>query len=242
MPFFPNIPALPGVPPLPRLPGVAGVVVDLLLGDLLSLIGGFGGPQWGLFIDGAPAVTAESVVSFEYKKGYRISNFPVEEGKFESYNKVEQPYDVRIRFSTGGDITDRQELLDSAAAAVASLELMDAVTPEAVYESLNPVHYDYRRTAVNGVGLLIVDIFCEEVRSTASSSFTNAQQGTGASVQGLTTADTTTEISVRPAASISNPQSPSAALQVSGGTVQPLTPSTAQQSVITNYIAGGSPF
>lgn len=234
MVFFPNIPALPGVPPLPRLPGAAGVVVDLLLGDAIALLTGLSGPQWGLFLNGLPVVTAESVVSFEYKQGYRISNFPVEEGLFESYNKVQQPFDVRIRFSMGGDVSDRQALLDSAADAVASLELMDAVTPEAVYESLNPVHMDYRRTAISGVGLIIVDIFCEEVRATASSSFTNAQQGTGG---GLTTAQTTTEISVRPASSIVNPQSASAALQVSGGTVQPITPSASQQAAISRVLS-----
>lgn len=232
--FFPNIPALPGVPPLPRLPGAVGAVVDLLLGDALSLLTGLGGPQWGLFLDGLPVVTAESVVSFEYKQGYRISNFPVEEGLFESYNKVQMPFDVRLRFSMGGDVSDRQALIESAEAAIASLELMDAVTPEAVYESLNPVHMDYRRTAVSGVGLLIVDIFCEQVRATASSSFTNAQQGTGG---GLTTAQTVTEISVRPASSIVSPISPSAALQVSGGTVQPITPSSAQQAAIDKVLS-----
>lgn len=239
MVFFPNIPALPGVPPLPRLPGAAGAVVDLLLGDVLSLLTGLGGPQWGLFVGGLPAVTAESVVSFEFKQGYRISNFPVEEGLFESYNKVQQPFDVRLRFSTGGDVSDRQALIDSAEAAIASLELMDAVTPEAVYESLNPVHMDYRRTAVAGVGLLIVDIFCEQVRATASSSFTNAQQGTGS---GLTTAQTTTEISVRPASSIVNPQSASAALQISGGTVQPIIPTASQQAAISRVLTSALPF
>ncbi len=169
---FPDIPFAPGIPAIPRAPGAIGAVVELLLTDALSLLSGLGSPAWGLFMDGSPVVTAESVVSFDFRKAARISSFQVEEGGFESYNKVQTPFDVRLRFSTGGSPADRQDLLESAQAAVASLDLMDAISPEATYSNVNPVHMDYRRTAQNGVGLLIVDIFCEEVRVLSSSTFT----------------------------------------------------------------------
>ena len=222
---FPNVPNVPGVPALPRLPGAVPAVVQLLVADALSLFAGFGSTQWGLFLNGLPVVTAESVVSFDFKKGANISNFPVENGGFESYNKVKRPFDVRLRFSTGGSLADRQALLDSIDDAVDSLDLMDAVTPEVTYQNVNPIHYDYRRTAINGVGLLIVDVFCEQVRVTASTSFTSQQS----SNSGIQNSDgTTTVISVRPAASIIAPQSPSASPQVNGGTVQPVPASPGQ--------------
>ncbi|CAN7373467.1 hypothetical protein LJR220_003330 [Bradyrhizobium sp. LjRoot220] len=221
---FPNVPFAPGVPALPRAPGFVGVVVDLLLADALSIFGD-NSSQWGLFVDGVPVVTAESVLSFEFKEGATVATFPVEPpasggspGTFESYDKVMRSFDVRLRFSTGGSPEDRQALLDSARAAVRSLDLMDAVTPEATYESVNPTHWDYRRTADRGVGLLVVDIFCEQIQATASTSFTTAQSG----ASGIDTSTSTTQISVRPAASIVNPQSPSASPQVNGGTVQPV--------------------
>lgn len=233
--IFPNVPFAPGVPPLPRLPGAIGVVVDLILSDALSLLAGLGEQQWGLFLDGAPVVEAESVVSFEFKKGAQVANFPIEGGKFEAYDKVQRPFDVRLRFSTGDTLAARQELLESAQAAVDSLELMDAVSPEAVYENVNPTHMDYRRTAVNGVGLIIVDVFCEQIRTTATSTFTSSSTNAATPTTGLTTNDTTTEISVRPAAAIVNPISPSAAPLINGGTVQPQ--SLTNQAAIDKVLA-----
>lgn len=241
---FPNVPNVPGVPALPRLPGAVAAVVDLLVADALSLFSGFAAPEWGLFIDGGSAVTAESVVSFEFKQGFSISNFPVEGGLFESYNKVQRPFDVRLRFSTGGTLADRQELLASVAAAVNSLDLMDAVTPEATYSNVNPVHYDYRRTSVNGVGLLVVDVFCEQIRAVAASNFTNVSQPSASSGTSGTTGTSSNSSSNAPGsfndrfpASISSPQSPSASPQVSGGTVQPQMPTPAQQTAIDGVIS-----
>lgn len=235
---FPNVPFAPGVPAIPRAPGFVGQVIDLLISDALNLLGlNDSQQQWGLFLDGIPVVIAESVISFEFKQGYRIATFPVEPpssgqpGTFESYDKVEMPFDVRLQFATGGAPEDRQALLESARAAVRSLDLMDAVTPTQTYQGVNPTRLSYRQTAVNGVGLIVVDIFCEQIRATATSTFTNAQTaGTGGAAGAAATSGsgTTTDISVRPAAAIINPQSPSAAAQVNGGTVQPLTNSPGQ--------------
>lgn len=237
--LFPNVPFAPGVPPLPRLPGALGVVVDLILSDALSLLAGLGDPQWGLFLDGFPVVEAESVVSFEFKKGAQVANFPIEGGKFEAYDKVQRPFDVRLRFSTGDTLSARQELLESAQAAVDSLELMDAVSPEAVYENVNPTHMDYRRTAQNGVGLIVVDIFCEQIRTTATSTFTSSNTNSSlAPTSGLTTNDTTTEISVRPAAAIVSPQSASASPLTNVGTVQPQ--SIINQATISRVLSQSS--
>lgn len=231
---FPNVPNVPGVPALPRLPGVVGAVVNLLVADALSLLG-IQSAQWGLFKDGVPVVVAESVVSFEWKGGGTVATFPIEPaasggtpGTFESYDKVMQPFNVRLRFACGGTVEDRQALEDSVEAAINSLDLMDAVTPEKTYQNVNPTSADYRRTAVSGVGLLVVDVLCEQIRSTASSTFTGAQGGTGNSTPGFDTNNSTTQISVRPAASIVNPQSPSASPQVNNGTVQPVANTTSQ--------------
>lgn len=223
---FPNVPLAPGVPSIPRAAGAIVATVELLVADALSLFAGLDGPVWGLFLDGVPMVTAESVVSFDFRKGASISNFPIENGGFESYNKVQRPFDVRIRFATGDTPAARQALLESAAAAVRSLDLMDAVTPEAVYPNVNPVHYDYRRSAVNGATLLQVDIFCEEVRVRASSTFTTSTSTTGsptASNSNASGASGATFSERFPASpSIVAPQSPSAAPAVNGGTVQPV--------------------
>jgi hypothetical protein len=224
---FPNVPNVPGVPALLRAPGVVNNVIELLFGDALTLFSD-NSTRWGLFLNGEPVVTAESVVSFEFKQGYRVATFPIEPaadspGAFESYNKVQKPFDVRLRFSTGDTAEARQELFDSAEAACASLDLLDAVMPEKTFSNVNPTSWDFRRTAANGVTLVVVDIFCEQIRTTASSSFTSGKAG-----EGIDTSTSTTSISVRPVATIVDPKSPSASRQVNGGTVQPSTDPSGQ--------------
>lgn len=239
--IFPNVPNVPGVPALPRLPGAIPPVVQLLVADVLAVFGGLGNAPWGLFLNGLPVVTADTVTSFDFKASSNISSFPVEQGGFESYNKVQKPFDVRMRFATGGSAADRQELLESVAAACNSLDLMDAVSPEAVYESVNPVYYDYRRTAVQGVGLLVVDVFCEEVRVRASSSFTSSNPSTNTPASSPAPAASTPFNDRFNATAIVNPQSPGASPQVNGGTVQPIPTTTAQQTAIDSQLMLGAP-
>jgi hypothetical protein len=158
---------LPGVPPL-LFPPVAQAPFVLLTADTVAGFAGFGVQQWGIFLGGSPVVTADSVVSFEYKAEWTISDYPVEQGAFQSYDKVYVPFDVRITFTAGGSLSNRQSLLDSIAAIAGDLNLYDAVTPEATYSSVNVTHYDYKRTATNGLGLMQVTVWCEQVVTTTT--------------------------------------------------------------------------
>lgn len=179
---FPVVPIALGVPPLPRLPGIIILPPPLLTFDS-GRAQSVGRPQWGLFLNGQPAVVADSVLSFSYKQDWIIADYPLEGAQgtgavlsFESYDKVQVPFDVRLRFTAGGSDADRQALLRSVDAAAGSLNLYDAVTPEATYVSVNPTHYDYRRTNTNGVGLITIDVWCTQVIVTATSKFTQTQQ------------------------------------------------------------------
>lgn len=155
-------------------------MADLLTRDTYSYFSSVFSPQWGLFLSGRSVVTAESVADMAYRQDWNISDYPLEKGAFESYNKVQLPYDVRLRFASGGSQERRQALLTSIAAIAGTLTLFDAVTPEAVYSNVNVKHYDYRRTSVNGVGLIIVDVWCEEVRVTTGGAFSATQAPSGA--------------------------------------------------------------
>ena len=175
MPLVPNV---PGVPFLTSYSPATSLI--LLAADLVTSLVGLIAPQWGIFLNGVPIIDADSVVSFEYKQEWTVSSFPLEQGAFQSYDKVNTPFDVRVRYATGGSDADRQAFLDSIDAVAGSLQLFDVVTPNAVYTSVNITHWDYRRTATNGVGLLVVDIWCIEVRVTATTQFSNTQQPSGA--------------------------------------------------------------
>lgn len=146
------------------------------------------GAQWGIFSGGSAVVTADNVVAFDYKQEWSISDYPVERGAFESYDKVSLPYDARIRFTAGGNVAKREALLTSIAAIAGTTNLYDVVTPEYIYTSVTISHYDYRRTARSGLGLLQVDVWCLQVNQNTAFDDNTAQpdgadQVNGGSVQ-----------------------------------------------------------
>lgn len=176
----PIVPIAPGVPPLIRNPLLAIPQVILLVADAPLLAGV--APireQWGVFKDGVNVIAAQSMITFDYKQNWYVSDYPLEQGAFESYNKVESPFDARVRFAAGGTEANRKALLDSIAAIADNVETYDVVTPEVVYLSVTINHYDYRRSSQSGLGLITVDLWLTEVRVTARTEFTNTKTPAG---------------------------------------------------------------
>jgi hypothetical protein len=133
-------------------------------------------PRWGIFdASGAMVVSADNVVTVEYRQEWAISDYPLEAGAFESYDKVFVPFDARVRFSRGGSLASRQELLDSVAAIAGDLNLYDVVTPEQVYQGANIIHQSTGRAARDGVGLVKVDVWLQQVKANAAASFSTPQ-------------------------------------------------------------------
>jgi hypothetical protein len=205
-----NVPLVPGVPALASY--IPNAIV-LLEGDAVEL--NFGGPQlWGLYLDGVPVVTADTVTSFDFKEEWAISDYPVETDSstnsgqaFYSYDKVQNPYTVRIRFVAGGTAAARVALLSSIASIANTLNLYDAVTPEAIYPNVNVTHYDYARTATSGLGIMIIDVWAEQVRTNTTTASNSLAPSTPIVMPG-----------------IHSPVDPITTSPVSGGNVQPLTP------------------
>lgn len=192
------IPDVAGVPAAVSLIPGFGAGLALLTSDAIGL----GSPNdsvWGIFQNGAPVVVAESVVAVDYRREFAISDYPVEQGAFESYDKVQLPRDVHMRF-TAGTQAARNELLSSIDAIIATTQLVDFVTPDAVYTSLTLSHEDYSRTARRGLGLLQVEVWGLEV----------VQTGTAATSSSPDTAQ------------------PSGAAQTNGGTVTPTATNSTQ--------------
>ena len=187
-----DVPAVAGVPAL--LSGFASDPVDtavMMVSDAVGLIFGGNSSQWGIFLNGSAVVTADNVVSFEYKQDYAIADYTLEQGAFETYAKVQIPFNPRVRFSAGGSASNRQALLDSIAAIAGDFNLYDVATPEATYTSVNITHYDYHRAANSGVGLIVVDIWLQQIRvavsdtsGSSSSSSPSSSSPSGASLSG----------------------------------------------------------
>jgi hypothetical protein len=149
------------------------VAVNLLTADAPGVGLAFGGAQWGIWDqNGQPLLTVDSVADVEYAHDYQISDYPQEQGAFESYNKVQMPFQAKIGFFVG---QTRHDFLNAIEAKVASLDLVTVVTPEIQYPSANLTHVGYRRDAHNGVTLVRVEVWCEEVRIVAGIAPSNSQ-------------------------------------------------------------------
>lgn len=169
-----------GVPQL--LGDVAGLFIQpgaILSGDTYVGYGAGQSPQWGVFLGGSAVVVADTVTEFDYKQDWAIADYPVEQGGFESYDKVNTPFVTRIQFVTGGSEARREALLNSVAAIGDSLTLLDVVTPEAIYIGVNLQSYSYRRAARNGLGMMIVNAVFLEIREEGVTDFKNTKSPSG---------------------------------------------------------------
>ena len=54
-------------------------------------------PQWGIYLNGVAVLSYDNQMSFGYKQDWKISTYPVEQGSFQSYDKVQLPFEVRMR-------------------------------------------------------------------------------------------------------------------------------------------------
>ncbi len=194
-PTYPDVPKAPGVPAVFRAPTKPVFTAITLVADVATIYRMFTGPQWGIFTKGGqPFAIPDSVVSVDFRQEWRISDYPVEQGGFQSFDKVATPFDVRVRFATSGpsailhpitsllsQSTSRTDFLAQVDLAAKSLDLFSVVTPDATYDSMNIVHYDYRRERQGGVGIILVDVWCEQVRVTATTQFTDTKAPEGAS-------------------------------------------------------------
>lgn len=210
---MPAVPNVPGVPPLsgyssspiPLLVADAAVVLSALLpsswgiyidgqpviapaslitqtiapilnsiGALAALIG---------FPNVVPVIG--STIDFDYTADSPISNYPQEQGAFQSYNKVQLPADIRLKVACGGSPAQRQGFFGILNALRTSTVLCDIVTPDGIYIGYNCKHVDYHRRADKGVDLIVADIWFEQVNENAGADFTNTQQPGDAAPQSI---------------------------------------------------------
>jgi len=185
MPIFPNVPNVPGVPAVNRAPGSTFNNVVLLVSDAVSLIRAFSGPQWGIFQNGVQVVGqgvgdiisiltgtgSYSFLEMDFKQSFRIAQAPQELGAFLSYDKVQQPYNVACAVAAGGPPPNRSLLLSQVEAIQSSTGLFTLSTPDTIIVGLNPVGFSYRRRHDYGVGVLVIEMYFEQVRPAGNPTF-----------------------------------------------------------------------
>lgn len=223
VPIYPGVPQLlraenAGIASSPVLSIGIGTAENVLLSSLQQV------PKWGIFDEfgnqlGIDQNTTTSVLSavsgallsqltgaltpilstfgVDYTRECKISSYPVEQGSFASYNKVQMPATPTVTLMLQGSLNDRTAFLEAIDSACISTDLYSVVTPEYIYANYNLVRYNYARRAQQGVTLLIVEVALEEVRQINST---------------LSTAAVTPLVL---------PQDPNATSQVNNGITQP---------------------
>ena len=187
--------------------GVAPASVVLLDSDDLTAFAALGPSPWGIYQNGAPIVVADTVADIGYVKAYTISDYPIEDGGFASYDKVETPFEGRVRFASGGSSDVRQALLLSIEGIIGDLNFYDLVTPDRIYINANVVREEYRRTQQEaGASLLTIDVALQEVRilsgdiMNATQDPASADQQNGGTVQAQSATPTQTSLANTPGA------------------------------------------
>jgi hypothetical protein len=128
-----------------------------------------------------------STVSFEFAQDWPISDYPQEQGAFQSYNKVTLPFDVKVRLTCQGDEAARQAFLTTCLgiAGANAPAVFDVQTPEIVFTSCSATHINWRREADQGVTLIVVELWFKQIAVTTATTFENTQQPGDASPQSL---------------------------------------------------------
>ena len=179
-------------------------------------------------------VTADSVISMDARQEAVVADFPLEGGSFESYDKVDRPFDVRFRFASGGDDANRAALFSSVKTLLKdkSQKYM-FIAPEDTFESVTVSHFDYHRTAVNGVGLPAIDVWGWQLLTGSTTA------GGGDNTQSVGASDQSNNGAVQPLTGVpAAAPTPANAPQLFGGPNAPV-PATTSLSPGPVEAAGG---
>lgn len=179
--LFPNVPAQPGVPPLQRVLGTVNNV-SLLIADAMLLFAQK--PKWGIYKkDGTTiALSPDSYVEWGVKHDWAVADFPIENGGYMSYDRVDTPSEVRIKVRKGGSTQVRQRFLKQLQEVYGpSTALYKIQVPETMFSNTWAVtHYDYERKAEAGVTVIEVDLWFKAVRLLPGPPNQNPKQPNGA--------------------------------------------------------------
>ena len=188
--------------------------------DGISLITGAWATQWAIYATGtsSPAILPDSFSTQDFSADSRVCDYPIEQGGFESYNKVMVPEETHLILVCGGKNMGRDDFLATLRAMRQSTNLYDIATPDDFLTNMSLTRYDYKRTSQNGVTMLTVDAVFSEIRQAASPTYSSSSASTP----------------------VINSNNPSAASPVAGGQVQvsfPTTPfDSSGQSLIENGV------
>jgi hypothetical protein len=149
--------------------------------------------DWGIYKASSyeVALPCSSITSFDVKREWAVADYPVEgdptvaisqgyASGFESYDKVATPYEVRLQMIQMGSVADRNTFLQKLDQMAGDLVLYHVITPDIIYLNANILRYDYRRTATNGLTMIIANVQLREIRVATPTNFSPTAMPSGA--------------------------------------------------------------
>lgn len=123
------------------------------------------GNDWTLLDEsGASAVTFTSFLGIDFRSEGQALSYPIEDGGFANYNKVDSPLEIRVTLATQGDDADFEHILNKLDEYAHNAVTLSISTPSALYEGMTLETYSYRRNRESGAGMLTVELTLVEVR------------------------------------------------------------------------------
>ena len=196
---YPNIPALPGVPALARSNNAQFVGAALnIAGQLLP--NNLFGQKYSIVDDaGKTVLVPNSFVSFEYKKEAKVPFYPIEQGGFQGYNKVQLPAEIRVTCAVTGSMTGllqsfdifklngatpmgKTAFINQVNELITSVSVLTINTPNKNFPDYTLTHFDYRQESKMGAVMLIAQLYFQQIISVASTTVTTTAPS-GASPQ-----------------------------------------------------------
>ena len=129
------------------------------------------------------SVQFDGIMDIDVKNESKVLTSPIEKSSFAAYNKVETPLDVVITGASQQDGATQSAILDALNKLVSGTELVDIVTPTAVYLKMTLESYSYKRTATDGASLLVVELHAIEVREVETTRVTKTKRASSAKTQ-----------------------------------------------------------
>lgn len=113
---------------------------------------------------GQTAVTFTSFIDIDLRNEGQALSYPIEEGKFANYNKIQAPLDIRVTLAVQGTETDFEYVLQKLDEYQKEAVKLSVSTPAALYENLTLETFNYTRNRENNSGMLTVELHLIEVR------------------------------------------------------------------------------
>ena len=111
-----------------------------------------------------PVFDYDTFVDFKLQANVKVSDFPVEQGSFATYNKVNHPNKVKVKLAVTDTPARRHAFLITLDTVLKSTQLVNVVTQDATYLNVTLDTYSYERTKVGGWGKVVAELSFLEVR------------------------------------------------------------------------------